>query len=61
MNETMEANLFQYECIENLILISAFGDALHRRQALAELHERKLLNDTELPADDFMTTLSVVF
>ena len=61
MNEMMEANLMQHECIENLILISAFGDAFHRRQALQELHQRKLLNDAELPADDFMTTLSVVF
>jgi hypothetical protein len=61
MDEITDINLIKNESIENLLLISAFGETNYRRQALKELHQRRLMYAAELPSDDFMTTLSVVF
>jgi hypothetical protein len=61
MDKTTDSDLMQNESIENLILISAFGNRTHRRQALNELNRRRLINCAEQAADDFMTTLSGVF
>jgi hypothetical protein len=61
MDEMMDINLMKNECVENLMLISAFGETAYRSQAIRELHRRRLINESEQLADDFMTTLSVVF
>lgn len=61
MDNTTDTNLMHNESIENLILISAFGDSTHRKQALRELFRRRLINAAAEPPDDFMTTLSAVF
>ncbi len=61
MDEMTNINLMKNECVENLMLISAFGETVYRRQALRELHRRRLINESEELVDGFMTTLSVVF
>ena len=61
MNDMTDVNLMKDECVENLMLISAFGETAYRRLALRELQHRRLINESEPLADDFMTTLSVVF
>ena len=61
MNDMTDVNLMKNECIENLMLISAFGETVYRRLALRELQHRRLINESEQMSDDFMTTLSVVF
>jgi hypothetical protein len=61
MDEMMDGNLMKNACVENLMLISAFGETIHRGQALRELQHRRLISESEPLDDDFMTTLSVVF
>ena len=61
MDEMMDISLMKNECIENLMLISAFDETAYRRLALRELQHRRLINESEQMSDDFMTTLSVVF
>ena len=61
MDEVMDGNLMKNTCVENLMLISAFGQTIHRSQALRELQHRRLISESEPLDDDFMTTLSVIF
>ena len=61
MDEMMDINLMKNACVENLMLISAFGETIDHSQALRELQHRRLISESGQLDDDFMTTLSMVF
>lgn len=56
----MEKSL-QNERTESLMLMSIFGDSCYRYQAMKELQNRRLIDNSEQIADGFMTNLGVIF
>ena len=50
----------KWESVENLMLMSVFGQDSFRHSAIQELQRRKLLKNPDQFIDTFMTNLSVV-
>ena len=59
MKEQKQDETLQWECIENLMLMSVLGQEPFRNSAIQELQRRKLLKDPDQFSDAFMTNLSV--